>query len=501
MAKPPSRSVLALKVHQWLKEWDQVEFSIKDHRRKPSPDFYMFSLGARDLKALSGIQRRERTTNPEPNLGIQRRHEEDRSEEIGRFVKRGYPWSSLPESKRDSGEFAHFQKPGWLPTALVVNILTDKDRRRGLAVSKADLITVTPNEGGTVTLHLPAGLSSESWKPDPLYPLEVIDGQHRLWAFEDPDITNDFELPVVAFYGLDISWQAYLFWTVNIKPKKINTSLAFDLYPLLRSEDWLERFEGHSIYRETRAQELVERLWSTEASPWYQHINMLGDAGTKMLSQAAWIRSLTATYVRAFEGRRVQIGGLFGAPVGEDKTVLSWNREQQAVFLIYMWREVQKAVRTCNEQWAIALRGDKVSNTPDPAFRGPFTLIDQDQGIRAILHVTNDICYVQYSALKLDDWQYTSDPVDDSKAITMELLKTLAKQPVAGFLAEAAVALAKFDWRAATASSLSSSERQAKLVFRGSGGYSEFRRQLLTHLKSYQGKVGDAATEVLKIIS
>jgi hypothetical protein len=52
---------------------------------------------------------------------------------------------------------------------------------------------------------------------------------------------------LVAFHGLDLSWQAYLFWTINIKPKRINPSLAFDLYPLLRSENWLDKAEGHFV--------------------------------------------------------------------------------------------------------------------------------------------------------------------------------------------------------------------------------------------------------------
>ena len=50
-----------------------------------------------------------------------------------------------------------------------------------------------------------------------------------------------YELPVIAFQGLDVTWQAYLFYTINIKPKRINASLAYDLYPLLRVQDWLEK--------------------------------------------------------------------------------------------------------------------------------------------------------------------------------------------------------------------------------------------------------------------
>src|SRR5438445_5291967 len=103
--------------------------------------------------------------------------------------------------------------------------------------------------------------------PGELPPFEIIDGQHRLYSFEKGVFAEEYQLPVVAFENLDISWQAYLFWTINIKPKRISASMAFDLYPLLRTEDWLERF-SHYVYRETRAQELVEALWSNPHSPW-----------------------------------------------------------------------------------------------------------------------------------------------------------------------------------------------------------------------------------------
>src|SRR5690606_1088952 len=123
-----------------------------------------------------------------------------------------------------------------------------------------DLVEVRTSAGRSSML-LPTGSDKPSWRPKKTAPIEVIDGQHRLWAFEDnAELDGDFEVPVVAFHGLDISWQAYLFYVINIKPAKINTSLAFDLYPLLRTEDWLERAEGPQIYRESRAQELTEAL-------------------------------------------------------------------------------------------------------------------------------------------------------------------------------------------------------------------------------------------------
>src|SRR5690606_10350701 len=142
--------------------------------------------------------------------------------EISRFVRYGYPWSDLSETKRKSGEYKDLRQPGWLPTAIVVNILTEGDKRRGQTVSKEDLIKVEDLSKVTAELRLPPRFTGRTWKHNAIPPIEVIDGQHRLWAFEDAALSDMYELPVVAFIGLDLSWQAYLFYTINIKPKRIN---------------------------------------------------------------------------------------------------------------------------------------------------------------------------------------------------------------------------------------------------------------------------------------
>jgi hypothetical protein len=337
MAKDEKRrQIPALKVRQWLKAWDKVAFSAASRRAKPEPHFYIFSLPAAELRSLCGIFRRE-TKGVKPrsaDMGIQRQHDPERSEEINRFVEFGYPWSTLSSAKRNTTEYNDLRKPGWLPTAIVVNILGTKSKREGSQIADADVVEVVEKDGQCV-LALPYPNWSKEWQPTAIPPLEVIDGQHRLWAFDREDLdTLGFEVPVVAFHQLDVSWQAYLFWTINIKPKRINASLAFDLYPLLRAEDWLERAEEHIVYRDTRSQELTEALWSFGKSPWYDRINMLGETKNPWVSQAAWIRGLSATFIRAWDPRGKQrTGGLFGARIGEDGEVLNWSRAQQAAFL------------------------------------------------------------------------------------------------------------------------------------------------------------------------
>ena len=120
------------------------------------------------------------------------------------------------------------RKPGWLPTAIVVNILKPDDRRYRLRVYDDDIINISDQADDISALvTLPKDFPGMNWAPTELHPIEVIDGQHRLWAFDDPKLQEDFQLPVIGFHGLDISWQAYLFWTINIRPKRITPSLAY----------------------------------------------------------------------------------------------------------------------------------------------------------------------------------------------------------------------------------------------------------------------------------
>lgn len=500
------REVTAIKVHQWLDEWEKVGFDDKFHRRRPDNHFYLFTLSASELKNLSGIYRRITKGGllRSEDLGIQRRHEKDRSDKIGQFVQYGYPWSDLNQVRRESGKYDDLRKPGWLPTAIVVNILKAGDKRQvNNMVDEKDLVNVTDVDRKTAAISLPKGFGGVDWRPSNLPPIEIIDGQHRLWAFSDDSIGNDYELPIVAFHGLDISWQAYLFWSINVTPKRINPSLAFDLYPLLRTEDWLDRFEGHSVYRETRAQEITEGLWSNSKSPWYQRINMLGEKGLNepMVSQAAWIRSLLATYIKAWEPRGKAIGGLFGAEIGEDREALPWSRPQQIAFLILMGEKIREAISNCKEKWAETIRSitqkDLFKMDDDNAFTGQYTLLNTDQGIRGLLSVTNDLCYIRSTQLNLHGWTIKQNTGAVEESEVNQALSSLRKQPVFGFLNDIASCLAKYDWRTSSAPDLEESERIQKSAFRGSGGYKELRLHLLSHLAKETNDIGKAASEVL----
>lgn len=502
MAPKIPRQVPALKVNQWLPGWNHIEFDPKQHRSKPPANFYVFSLPARELRSLSGIARRQakNASSRVADLGIQRQHDPERSEEIGRFVEFGFPWSTLSEARRASNEFNDLRKPGWLPTAIVLNILTEVDERNGVKVDRADLISVADSDGRP-NLNLPYEQWDAQWMPKGLAPLEIIDGQHRLWAFDSASQHANFELPVVAFVGLDISWQAYLFWTINIKPKRINASLAFDLYPLLRAEDWLDRAEGHFVYRETRSQELTESLWSHPSSPWYDKINMLGERQIKWVSQSAWIRSLMATFVRPWDGRGGATGGLFGGRLKSGEEVLGWSRAQQAAFLIFIWQKFLDGVTGSQDSWAKDLRaksGDDPNSAQglELAFYSSLSLINTDQGVRGFLHVINDMFYYRASRIGLRDWRPDDKSPASSNDAVSKALATLPSQPFAKLATDIANGLASFDWRTSSVPNLNDDIRRKKLVFRGSSGYKEIRLQLLEHLSALDSDVGALAKQI-----
>ena len=498
--------VPALRVHQWLPTWNQAEFDEANYARRPQPHFYVFSMSAKKLGALCAVHRRGGPDNSAfrlNELAVQRHLEKDRTEEIERFIQHGYPWSELNKRNRSKEESLNLVRPGWLPTAIVVNILLKGDERQGHKLHAEDAVDVGEAPTGGFSLNVPdAAFKDPNWRPKDLAPMEVIDGQHRLMALHGAPTADDYELPVVAFQGLDISWQAYLFYTVNIKPTKLKKSLAFDLFPLLRSQTWLETGGELKVYRETRAQELVEVLCYHDESPWHERINMLGASGKgNMVTQAAWVRALTATCLKTPRTRKQSIGGLFTSNQCS-KEPLPWTRAQQAAFILEAGRLLRDQVLAHKGEWARTLRGEAARREepaePDPAFYGRNSLLGGDQGIGAFLQVLNDVTVTMVSKLGLCSWQLVED--DDMVHLRQvsQALADLRRQPVGKMLNELAAALAPSDWRSFSFEDLDEDERRFKAGLRGGGGYKQFKARLLGEVATKGGDVGKAAMEALE---
>lgn len=494
----------ALKVHQWLPEWEKVAWSEEQHRAEPPKNFMVLSMKAGDLRRLSAIYRRQAdgSVPRTEDLGIQRRHDKKRSEDIKEFVKYGYPYCDLTKHNQATGEHETLRKPGWLPTGIVINILKPNDTRMGKKVSPADLIEVSDNGANFAELAFSSLMSAESWAPEGIAPVEVIDGQHRLWAFDDSEFAPDFEMPVIAFHGLDISWQAYLFWSINIKPVKINTSLAFDMYPLLRAEDWLEK-EGHKVYKEARAQELVETLWVHPLSPWKNKIDMLATPNNPYVRQAAWIRTVISSFIKPVDAKKSS-GGLFGEIKNATSEILPWNRAQQAAFLIFVGVELRDAIVKSDFEWIDALREDRqpelLELNIEPAMFGRKTFLNTDQGIRALWLVVNDIFISQLAEWKLYEWHPVDEYGNSSEEVITRELDNVRQTHLAGMIIELAQCLASFDWRTSTAKGLSDEQVLIRKGFKGSGGYVDLKRLILQHIaaQDFAPNVSAAASAALK---
>ncbi|MCS6589530.1 DGQHR domain-containing protein [Curtobacterium flaccumfaciens] len=485
--------VSGIRVQQWLAEWDEVPMDRDKYQAPPPHEFYVTSIRASQLRALSDVHQRDAPAGKprSAEVSVQRDLEADRSGEIRRYIRDGFPLSSLGRRRMDEDERRSLRKPGWLPTAIIANVVPAGDEREGSVLHSEDAVHVLAGDGANVTIKFPDSWTGGDWHPQGTHPLEIIDGQHRLSAF-DSDDDVDFELPVVLFSGLDFSWQAYLFWTVNIKPKRINASLAFDLYPLLREQDWLDAGESLNVYRETRAQELVEALWGDPESVWYDRVNMLGQ--TKMraqrpVTQAAFVRGLTSSFVRSFKGQK-GLGGLFGGAASRANAGFDWPRGQQSAFLICAWNSLAAAILETDSDWAQALRAGKSGASlfqptdprEDPAFIGTGSLLASDQGVRAFHMVLNDLSYLGQDELRLRDWT-----VDDGFEVSSsnqfdEARSSLQRNQVGEFLRRVGIELARFDWRNSKGAGLSPEVVELRKSLRGSGGYSVLRDWIFAFL-------------------
>jgi hypothetical protein len=501
-----AHAVPALRFKQWLPEWDDFDFDPDQKRRRPEPFIYLFSMSAVQLRALSGVYRRQR--DGAEVEGLQRLHDPARSKTIRDFVRFGHPYSGLKAPLRNE-QTEPLKKPGWLPTAIVVNILGNEDERRGRRVASADVVSISENENGTVSLQLPYDDPSTQWAPSGLEPFEVIDGQHRLWAFDEQvsegKLPGDFELPVVAFRGLDVGWQAYLFWSINVSPKRINPSHAFDLFPLLRSEAWLETFSELRIYREARAQELTELLFRHPASPWHNRINMLGESAKTApegagVTQAGWVRALTSSFLGAGGGKATR--GLFGAQTSRADGPLPWTRAQQAAFLITLWNGIAQAVNGVDAPWAMALREEAeealIKKDVIPEFSGNKTMLNQEQGVRGVLSAANEL-FFHLATLNRPLFEWSTKAIgggETSLDDVSQAIGELAEHRLSAPLTEFGQSIASFDWRSADGPNLTEQQRLLKRAFRGSGGYVALREQLQSHMQQQQGALAEATAVI-----
>lgn len=96
----------------------------------------------------------------------------------------------------------------------------------------------------------------------------IIDGQHRLHGFEYAHSSKlEMELLCAIYLDLPNPYQAYLFATINFNQKKVDRSLAYELFGFNVEEE-----PPHSWAPDKMAVFLCRKLNTEKSSPFYQHI-------------------------------------------------------------------------------------------------------------------------------------------------------------------------------------------------------------------------------------
>jgi DGQHR domain-containing protein len=204
---------------------------IKEH------DFFVFSLSSDHLLQIAKFSSRQ-----ESKTGIQRVHQEDRDREIGRFISSDRPF---------------FTKVIILnfPLGFEKSFFDDKSHCLDVKIPLASAL--------------------------------VVDGQHRLKAFQS-EYANTVVLPLVvaAYFDLELPTVAEIFTRINFFQKPVSKSLVYDLLDLNDDPDFKNYKEAHDI---------IEILNTKIGSPWYGLIKTLG-VGRGLLSQAAFVEAYTSRY-------------------------------------------------------------------------------------------------------------------------------------------------------------------------------------------------------------
>lgn len=509
----PRDSKPLLRVSQWLVTWNIATWG--GSRPKPPTHFYVGSISLKTLRSLSGVQPRTvEDRRAHKTAGYQRTHDEDRLSKIGRYLEYGFPLST--EGGLDPQAHTELVNPGWLPTSILVNVLGPNESRtrkgKERTVAPDDLVSIS-----TSGQHHELNFPSAAFDPaQALPPLEIVDGQHRLLATDMITLPDDYEVPVVIFDNLPLTWQAYLFWVINVEPKRINTSLAFDLYPELRDQEWLKRGESIKIYQEHRSQELAEVLWRNPFSPWKDRIELFGKRVDGHVSNAAAIRSLMATFVRTWAKGNdagadpedvTKLGGLFGSiDKNGSRYIIRWRRPEQAAFLILCWSAVRSAAAGSKASCKIALTENaKISVEAAAAysFAGPYTLLATDQGFRAISFAYNSLAQLVYERIGLLEIEGSEDESEPNDELVAKALKQLeSNRSLTTFVDAVATALVnEVDWRTSAAPGITEQDKVVQGQYRGSSGYKALNKAaLIACSKSKNHNVSDAATRALDIL-
>lgn len=177
--------------------------------RQPLGDFFSVVLSASDLEKLTysaraRYERRNILGSVFGDItGNQRKKDDKREKEIARFI--------------DSNESA-------FPNSIILGANYEEN---GMLVQDESLKWhVEKIDSELFYLCIPTNKKMAC----------IIDGQHRLAGFEHSD-RQDMDLLCSVYLDLPAPYQAYIFATININQKKVDKSLAYELYGFNLSDE------------------------------------------------------------------------------------------------------------------------------------------------------------------------------------------------------------------------------------------------------------------------
>jgi DNA phosphorothioation-associated DGQHR protein 1 len=178
---------------------------------QPLGTFYAFSLGADVLDRITYSQPAE----------VMERLEQETDENKGGYSIFG---TQRGENKKRLDEIASFIRTteATFPNAIILAANYDQEGR--YIEDEARRWTVEGSAEGPWMLRIPSSSERSA---------SIIDGQHRLHAFNrlPPDAPQrSMELLCVVFLELPTPYHAYVFATINFNQKKVDRSLAYELF-------------------------------------------------------------------------------------------------------------------------------------------------------------------------------------------------------------------------------------------------------------------------------
>jgi DNA sulfur modification protein DndB len=174
-----------------------IELTIPAIRCKYAADHYCYLFGIQPSKLIpiTTVLHRKMTLGNELPESYQRLVQKTKINEIKRFIH---------------------EERSIFPTNIIITFETKKENYFNPLAEKLNDITY-----GTLTL------------PYQYQSITIIDGQHRLFAYDGLEESDKDLIFVIAFHQMDIETQIRTFVNINEKQKRVSSSLMWDLYPFI----------------------------------------------------------------------------------------------------------------------------------------------------------------------------------------------------------------------------------------------------------------------------